>query len=97
PLSREINRNRMPTPFLLGGRQYTARRNRESCCDPARSETLSMPGSYLHGSWEISSVPDGGLSGGAEKGNRNSAIYAVEKSDTPIVSKKPTNNDRPAE
>jgi RNA-directed DNA polymerase len=56
-----------------------------------------MLGSYLHGSWEISSVPDGILSGGAEKGNRNSAIYAVEKSDTPIVSKKPTNNDRPAE
>lgn len=56
-----------------------------------------MPGSYLHGSWEISSVPDGILSGGTEKGNRNSAIYAVEKSDTPIVSKKPANNDRPAE
>ncbi|SRR5437899_2575962 len=32
--------------------------NRKSCADPARSETLRMPGSLLHGSWEISSVPE---------------------------------------
>lgn len=51
-----------------------------------------MPGSYLHRSWEISSVPDGALSGGAGKGNRNPAIYADEKSDAPIVPKKPPNN-----
>ncbi len=56
-----------------------------------------MPGSYLHRSWEISSVPDGGLSGGAEKGNRNSAIYAGEKSDASIVPKKPPNKGQPAE
>ena len=31
--------------------------NRESCDGPARSETLSMSGSLLHRSWEISSVP----------------------------------------
>src|SRR6187401_2919370 len=31
--------------------------NRKSCFDPARSETLRMPGSLLHGSWEISSTP----------------------------------------
>jgi len=56
-----------------------------------------MPGSYLHRSWEISSVPDGGLSGGAEKGNRNSAIYAGEKSDASILPKKPPNKGQPAE
>jgi len=42
-------------------------------------------------------VPDGGLSGGAAKGNRNSAIYAGEKSDAPIVPKKPPNKGQPAE
>jgi len=44
-----------------------------------------MSGSCLHRSWEVSSVPDGILSGGAEKGDRNPAIYADEKSDAPIV------------
>ena len=28
--------------------------NRKSCLDPARSKTLSTPGSLLHGSWERS-------------------------------------------
>jgi len=32
--------------------------NRKSCSDPTRSKTLSKPGSFLHGSWEISSVPE---------------------------------------
>ena len=50
-----------------------------------------MSGSYLHRSWEVSSVPDGVLSGGAEKGNHNPAIYAVEKSDAPVVPEKPPN------
>ena len=31
--------------------------NRKPCSDPARSETLSMPGSDLHRSWEIWAVP----------------------------------------
>ena len=56
-----------------------------------------MPGSYLRRSWEVSSAPDGRMSGRAEKGNHNAAIDADEKSDTPIVSKKPLNKDRPAE
>ena len=36
-------------------------------------------------------MPDGRMSGGAEKGNRNPAIHADEKSDTPIVPKKSPN------
>lgn len=56
-----------------------------------------MPGSYLHRSWEISSVPDGALSGGAGKGNHNPAIDAGEKSDAPVVPKKPPNKGQPAE
>ena len=61
-----------------------------------------MSGSYLRRSWEVSSVPDGVLSGGAGKGNHNPAINAVGESvargtDTPIVSKKLPNKDRPAE
>jgi RNA-directed DNA polymerase len=42
--------------------------NRKSCSDPARSETLSMAGSLLHGSWEISSVPDASCSGRGREG-----------------------------
>ena len=54
-----------------------------------------MSGSCLHRSWEVSSVPDGILSGGAEKGNRNPAIHAVEKSDAPVVPEKPPNKVQP--
>ena len=54
-----------------------------------------MSGSYLYRSWEISSVPDRVLSGGAGKGNRNPAIHTDEKSDAPIVPKKPSNKEEP--
>jgi hypothetical protein len=55
-----------------------------------------MSGSNLHRSWEVSTVPVN-LAGGAGKvNNRTPAIYAVEKSDTPIVSKKLPNKARPA-
>ena len=58
---------------------------RQSCADPARSKTLSMPGSLLHRSWEISTVPDV-ISGGARKASsRNLATDTVEKSDTFVV------------
>lgn len=50
-----------------------------------------MPGSYLHRSWEVSTVPDGRKSGGAGKGNRTPVIDAVEKSDAPVVPKKRPN------
>ena len=50
-----------------------------------------MSGSYLHRSWEVSSVPDGILSGGAGKGNRNPATNTVEKSDAPVVPEKSPN------
>ena len=82
----------MPSFWSEGNTQQGA--TRESCCDPARSETLSMSGSCLHRSWEISSVSDGTRSGGAEKGNRNSAIYVGEKSDAPIVPKKQPNKEQ---
>jgi RNA-directed DNA polymerase len=73
--------------------------NRKSCSDPARSQTLSMPGSLLHGSWEISSVPDAVVAGGVGKANcRNPVIDSDEKSDTPILPMKlPNKGDSPAE
>ena len=37
-------------------------------------------------------MPDGTISGGAGKGNRNPVIYAGEKSDIPIVPTKSPNN-----
>ena len=73
--------------------------NRKSCPDPTRSKTLSTPGSFLHGSWEISSVPEPRGTGGTGKAkSRNPVAHADEKSDTPVVPKKPPNNgDDPAE
>ena len=66
--------------------------NRKSCTDPTRSETLCMLGSLLHGSSEISSVSDAGWSDRAGKvKDRNPATDVDEKSDTPIVPKKPLN------
>ena len=66
--------------------------NRKSCNDPARSETLSMSGSLLHRSWEVSSVPVSEGAGGAGKAHsHNPATHADEKSDTPILPKKPPN------
>ena len=67
--------------------------NRKTCFDPAQSETLSMLGSDLRGSWEISSVPEPQVAGGTGKAqSRNPVAYAGEKSDTPVVPKKPPNN-----
>ena len=72
---------------------------RQSCPDPARSKTLSTPGSLLHGSWEVSSVPDVQASGGTGKAKcRKPVVHADEKSDTPVVPRKPSNKgDDPAE
>ena len=57
-----------------------------------------MSGSHLNRSWEISSVPEGNTaSGGAGKGDRNPAIHAGEKSDAPVVPKKPPNKAQAAE
>ena len=73
--------------------------NRKSCTDPTRSETLCMSGSLSHGSSEISSASGAIWPDGAGKVNdRNPAIDAGEKSDTPIVPKKlPNKGDDPAE
>ena len=73
---------------------------RQPCPDPAQSKTLRMSGSDLHGSWEISSVPEAKLgTGGAGKAkSRNPAVHADEKSDTSVVPRKPPNKgDDPAE
>jgi len=66
--------------------------NRKSCDGPARSEIPSMSGSLLLRSWEVSSVPASQGVGGAGKAcSHNPAAYADEKSDTPILPKKPPN------
>jgi hypothetical protein len=66
---------------------------RQSCFDPARSETLRMSGNDWHGSWEISSVPTPrGVGGTGKAQSHNPVVHADEKSDTPIVPKKPPNN-----
>ncbi len=65
---------------------------RQSCSDPARSETLCTSGSPSHRNWEISAVPGAQVSGGAGKAkSRNPAVHAAEKSDTSVVPEKPLN------
>ena len=55
---------------------------REPWSDPARSKTLSMLGSDLHGSWEISSVPEPRGAGGTVKAqSHNPVTHTDEKSE----------------
>ena len=42
--------------------------NRQSCDDPALAETPRTPGSFLHRSWEVSSVPAPRGAGGGREG-----------------------------
>ena len=65
---------------------------RQSCTDPARSETLCTSGSPSHRNWEISAAPGAQPPGGAGKAKScNPAVYAAEKSDTSVVPEKPSN------
>ena len=65
---------------------------RQSCSDPARSETLCTSGSPPHRNWEISAAPSAQASGGAGKAkSRNPAVHVAEKSDTSVVPEKPSN------
>lgn len=87
----------MPTELRLPEGNTGHGENRKPCFDPARSETLSMSGSDLHGSWEVSAVP-AMLAGGAGKvEDRNPVVHVAEKSDTPIVPGKQPNKGQPAE
>src|SRR6478609_8922086 len=71
-------------PTLLSGAEGNTGHdvNRKSCFDPARSETLSTPGSLLHGSGEISSVPDAVAAGGV--GRLIAAILPSTRMRSPI-------------
>ena len=72
--------------------------HRKPWISPTPPVTLSMPGSTLCRNWEVSSVPDGTMSGGTGKGNRHPVICAGEKSDILILpTKLPNNGCCPAE
>jgi hypothetical protein len=87
----------MPTLYRQAEGYTDAGANRKSADDPARSKTLSMPGSLLRRTWEVSSAP-GGDRVGWGRHCRNPTIDADEKSDTLIVPRKrPNNGDSPAE
>jgi RNA-directed DNA polymerase len=77
----------MPTPYRQAEGDTAAGVNRKSVDDPARSETLSMSGSLLHRTWEVSSAPASERVGRGRQ-SRNPAIDADEKSDTLVVPKK---------
>ena len=92
PSSGEINSTRMP--MLLSEAEGNMEHGviRQSCSDPARSETLCTSGSPPHRNWEISAAPSAQASGGAGKAkSRNPAVHVAEKSDTSVVPEKPSN------
>ncbi len=65
------------------------RRNPEFGTPP---QALHTPGSFLHGSWEISAVPDGTAPGSVGKAkSRTPTPPTVEKSGALIVPRKPSN------
>ncbi len=65
---------------------------RQSCSDPARSETLCTSGSPPPRNWEITAVPGAHAPGGAGKAkSRNPAVHVAEKLDTSVVPEKPSN------
>ena len=96
-MNREIFKSGMPTLFLYAEGHTCEGAIASPLHDPAPPATLSMSGSYLHRSWEISSVPEEVRSGGAGKGNHTSAADADEKSDASVVPEKPPNKGQPAE
>ena len=94
----EPRNNHSGMPTLLSEAEGNAVHDdyRQSCADPTRSENLCMSGSLSHGSSEVSSVSDGSRPDRVGKVNdRNPAIHADEKSDTPIVPKKSPNKGNP--
>ena len=95
--AKSINRDAHDVAISEGNTEHDVKR--KPCFDPARSETLSMSGSDLHGSWEISSVPEPRGTGGTGKAqSHNPVAHAGEKSDTPVVPEKSSNKgDDPAE
>jgi RNA-directed DNA polymerase len=65
---------------------------REPWDGPARSKNLHTPGSLLHRSWEISVAPEAQVLGSPGKAKSHTpGTRAAEKSDTPVVPKKPPN------
>ena len=92
-MSREITKSGMPTSYRQAEGTTVSGANRKSEGDPARSKTLSMSGSLLCRTWEVSSVP-GVDRVGRGRQDRNPAIDADEKSDMPIVPGKPPNKGR---
>lgn len=89
----------MPTEFHFSEGNTAHGARCESCDDPARSETLSMSGSFLHRNWEISSVSGALCSDGAGKAtSRTPAVYIDEKSDASVLPEKsPNKGSAPAE
>ena len=89
----------MPTPLSEAEGNTGPGACRQLGYGPARSKTLSMSGSLLHRSWEISSVSGGSSPDGAVKAiGRTAATYTSEKSDTFVVPRKsPNKGHRPAE
>src|SRR5450631_1938684 len=73
----------MPTELRITEGNTMHDNNRKPCIDPARSQTLRMPGSFLHRNWEVSSASGAVCPDGTGKvDDRKPVIYAGEKSDT---------------
>lgn len=98
-LSCEINSSGVPTAFTGTEGNIVHGDMRETCADPAQSETLSMCGNSLHGNREIPEVPVRKVRADRpEKVQcRTSGMNASGKSDGCIVPEMPANKAEAAE
>ena len=90
----ELRNQEFGMPMLLSEAEGNTEHGviRQSCTDPARSETLCTSGRPLHRNWEISAMPGAQAPGGVGKAKiRNPTVYVAEKSDTSVVPEKPSN------
>ena len=92
-LSREINVFPGADAVNLRGRQHRTTRYRESCADPARSETPRMRWNISRGNREAlhSSVRSTRSRPHPEAGRRTRMMHGSRESDSIIVPKKPSN------
>ena len=98
-LSCEIRSFGAPTPLSEAEGNTDARDNRECAAGSTQSQTRSMRGNFLTGTWEVPSASTGVSGGSAEKGaSQTLGMNAEGKSDECIVPMKPPNKGRtPAE
>ena len=85
--------NRGADAVPLRGRQHRVRRHRETCPDPARSQTPGTHGNTLHGTREVPPLALRRTQGPhGESYGSTTVMHDDGKSDKPVVPRKDANN-----